>query len=238
MTHFDSERDVPAAGVQHVGTASSITRSFSVKKVESIAKKMFEGAPGSHDWTHTLRVCRLCERIGASETAEMEVLRIAALLHDIGRRYQDASSGSVCHAEKGAEIARGIIHDLPLSDAQKKNIIHCIGTHRFRGKNPPKTIEAKILFDADKLDSIGAVGVGRAFLFAGEVGARLHNPGNNIENTHSYSKEDTGFREYKVKLRNIRDRVLTREGRRLADDRHDFMESFFKRFIEEYQGTR
>ena len=224
------------ADAQGDGETPAAARSYSVEQVESIAKKRFEGAPGSHDWTHTLRVCRLCERIAESETADVEVLRIAALLHDIGRRDQDEASGSVCHAERGVQIAAGIIDNLPLSDAQKKNILHCIGTHRFRGKNPPKTIEAKILFDADKLDSIGAVGVGRAFLFAGEVGAMLHNPNNNIENTLSYSRDDTGFREYQLKLRKIRDRTLTRQGRMLADERHRFMERFFERFIEEYQG--
>jgi uncharacterized protein len=209
-----------------------------VKKVEAIAKKMFKDAPGSHDWTHTLRVLRMCERFGASENVDMEVLRVAALLHDIGRSFQDASNGSICHAEKGAGMARGILEDLPLSETQKENILHCIGTHRFRGSTPPETLEAKILFDADKLDSIGAVGVGRAFLFAGEVGARLHNPDINIEDTRSYSKEDTGFREYTVKLSKIRDRILTPKGKQFADERHAFMEQFFEQFVKEYQGER
>ena len=102
----------------------------------------------------------------------------------------------------------------------------------------PQTDEAKVLFDADKLDAIGAVGVGRAFLFAGEVGARLHNPEIKVEDAKPYSENDTGFREFKVKLCKIRDRIMTEEGRRLANDRHDFMENFFKRFLEEYEGKR
>jgi uncharacterized protein len=206
--------------------------------VKDRAEKLFDGAKGSHDWEHTLRVYGLCERIGPAEKADMDVLRVAAYLHDIGRADQDSTSGSVCHAEKGAEMALPIVKKLPLTEEQKTNIIHCIRAHRFRGKCQPETAEAKVLFDADKLDAIGAVGVARAFLFAGEVGARLHNPDMKIEETMPYSREDTGFREFKVKLCKIRERILTEEGRKLADERHAFMEGFFNRFLEEYEGKR
>jgi uncharacterized protein len=100
------------------------------------------------------------------------------------------------------------------------------------------TPEAMVLFDADKLDAIGAVGVARAFLFAGEVGARLHNAEANLEDTEPYSVEDTGFREFKVKLSKIRNCMLTTEGRKLAEERHVTMVEFFKRFLEEYEGKR
>jgi len=206
--------------------------------IRKIAKGYFSSARGSHDWEHTLRVCRLCERIGSAEGVDMEVLLIAAYLHDIGRASQDASNGAVCHAQKGAKMAQSVVDKLPLSEKQKKNIIHCIRSHRFRGNHRPETKEAKALFDGDKLDAIGAVGVARAFLFAGEVGARLHNPNMDIENTSSYSIDDTGYREYKVKLCKIRDRILTKEGRKLADERHTFMEEFFNRFLKEHGGER
>ena len=127
---------------------------------------------------------------------------------------------------------------LVVSEAQKKNILHCIRSHRFRGNHEPKTPEARVLFDADKLDAIGAVGVARAFLFAGEVGARLHSEEAFIEETEPYSVDDTGYREFKVKLSKIRDRILTAEGRKLAEDRHVMMVEFFKRFLEEYEGKR
>lgn len=201
------------------------------------AKKKIRDARGSHDWEHTLRVIRLCKHIGPIEKADMTVLLIAASLHDIGRCQQDKSNGQICHAEIGAEMAQAIISDLPLSEKEKSNITGCIRTHRFRGNHIPETIEAKILFDADKLDSIGAVGIARAYLFAGELGARLHNPENNIQNTKSYSRDDTGFREFKVKLCKIKDRILTLEGCRMAENRHDFMVTFFQRFIEEYNGN-
>ena len=207
-----------------------------MEKLKEFAKSMFESSRGSHNWEHTLRVCRLCEHIGTAEGVDMDVLRIAAYLHDIGRCRQDACRGAICHAKEGARMAWPVIKKLDLSEERKKNIIHCIRSHRFRGRHEPKTPEAKVLFDADKLDAIGAVGVARAFLFAGEVGAKLHNPDVVIENTLPYSEDDTAFREFKLKLVKIRDRIMTKEGKRLAGERHKFMEEFFKQFIKEHEG--
>ncbi|MCP4688125.1 MAG: HD domain-containing protein [Desulfobacterales bacterium] len=218
------------------GEEGSAHGDAAVASVRALAKDLLNGGGPSHDWDHTLRVLRLCERIGPREGADMAPLRVAALLHDIGRSCQDKANGAVCHAEKGAQMARPLVDGLPLSAERRENIIHCIRSHRFRGENRPETIEAKVLFDADKLDAIGAVGVARAYMFAGEVGAVLHNPDADIENTRSYSVDDTGFREYTVKLSKIKDRILTREGGRLAKKRHAFMTRFFKRFLKEYEG--
>ena len=209
-----------------------------IRRVREQAKAFFNDARGSHDWDHTHRVYRLCERIGSAEGADMDVLLSAAYLHDIARGRQDSSNGALCHAEAGARMAASVVADLPMSDARKENILHCIQAHRFRGQSPPRTLEARVLFDADKLDAIGAVGVARAFLFAGEVGARLHNPDIDIEKSKPYSREDTGYREYKVKLCKVKDRMLTRTGRRLAEERHHFMEQFFQRLQDEHEGKR
>ncbi len=206
--------------------------------VKKFAHKHFQSARGSHKWDHTLRVYRLCEHIGTVAGVDMDVLLAAAYLHDIGRSYQDESNGAVCHAEKGAWMAEPLVEKLALSGTQKKNILHCIRSHRFRGRHEPETPEARVLFDADKLDAIGAVGVARAFLFAGEIGARLHSVEANIEDVEPYSVDDTGYREFKVKLSKIRDRILTAEGRKLAEGRHAIMIEFFKRFLEECEGKR
>jgi uncharacterized protein len=222
---------------QDIRNLKSDTKSW-LDKVGQIAKRFFDGARGSHDWEHTLRVFRLCECIGLKEGVDMDVLLVAAYLHDIGRSYQDASTGAICHAEKGSEMAIPIVSTLPLSEKQKDNVLHCVRSHRFRGNCEPETAEAKVLFDADKLDAIGAVGIARAFLFAGELGARLHSPDIKVEESEPYSKDDTGYREYKLKLCKIRDRILTPTGRNLANERHDFMERFFQRFIKEYEGER
>ena len=206
--------------------------------IRDFAVRCFHNARGSHDWDHTQRVRNLCMHIGRVEGADLEALEIAAYLHDVGRPYQDESKGAVCHAEKGAEIARNLLAQHPISDERKANIIHCIQSHRFRGNHQPESLEANVLFDADKLDAIGAVGIARAFLFAGEVGAKLHNPHIQPEDTEPYSEEDTGYREYKLKLSRIKDRMLTAEGRRIAEARHAFMEMFFHRFEEEYEGHK
>ncbi len=229
--------NIQDAGVTN-GNGAKIDSEMLLENVRKIAKSYFDGARGSHDWEHTLRVFKLCRRLGSKEGVDMDVLLVAAYLHDISRGFQDASNGAVCHAQKGVEMAIPIVSALPLTEKRKENIVHCIRSHRFRGNYAPQTIEAKVLFDADKLDAIGAVGVARAFLFAGEVGARLHNPKINVEEAAPYSKDDTGYREYRVKLSKIRDRILTKSGRKLADERHDFMEQFFKRFIKEYEGER
>lgn len=200
--------------------------------------KCFSKATGSHDWDHTQRVYNLCMHIGEVEGADMEVLKIAAYLHDVGRFYQDESKGTICHGEKGAQMARALLEEYPVSDAQKANIIHSIKSHRFRGKCRPETLEAKILFDADKLDATGAIGIARTFQFAGEVGAKLHNPSIDPEDTEPYTEEDTGYREFKLKLSKIKDRMLTAEGRRMARERHGFMEMFFERFLQEYRGYK
>lgn len=207
-----------------------------IELIRNQAKRQFAGGPGSHDWEHTLRVDRLCRRIGPREGADPFVLALAVYLHDIGRGHQDNSRGAVCHARKGAQMAAAILTDHQLAPDIQANVLHCIRTHRYRNDEHPQTIEAKVLFDADKLDAIGAVGIARAYRFAGEVGARLHNPDNNIDDTAPYSREDTGYREFQLKLRHIKDRMLTTEGRRLAEQRHRVMVDFFERFVAEIEG--
>ena len=207
------------------------------RKMKVFIRGLLEEVTGSHARDHAERVWRLCEKIGAGEGADLEILELAAFLHDIGRGEEKASGGKVCHARAGAEKARGILEEQGCPPETVNRVTHCIATHRFRGENSrPRTLEARVLFDADKLDALGAVGVGRAFLFAGEVGARLHNPEVDLEKTRSYSREDTAYREFSVKLRKIRDRMLTETGKRMAEDRHAFMVSFFQRLNREVVG--
>ena len=204
--------------------------------VTDVARRMLDGAQKSHAWDHTLRVLALASRIGEAEGADLLVVRLAALLHDVGRPFEDESCGAVCHATKGADLAGPVLIGLDIDAGRRENVLHAIRTHRYRGNGAPETLEAQVLFDADKLDSIGAVGVARAFQFAGEVGARLHNPDKAPELTSPYGEDDTGFREYSLKLRFISQRMLTRTGRAMAKDRHAFMEEFFRRFLAEQKA--
>lgn len=207
-------------------------------QVEAAARALFAQARTSHDWDHTQRVIALARRIGEAEGADQEVVVMAACLHDIGRARQDASNGSICHAQKGAEMAAPLLQELGLPANKAENVLHCIRAHRFRKGEAPVTLEAKVLFDADKLDSIGAIGVARAFAFAGEVGARLHSPGKDPFKSKPYTEDDTGFREFEVKLKKVKDRMQTREGKRIAGRRHAFMTAFFARFLAEYEGLK
>ena len=209
-----------------------------IEKLRQLADPYHDGMGGCHGPDHTERVHKTALHIGRLMGAKLDVLSAAALLHDIGRRYETREQGKICHAEKGAELAREILAKLEFAPALINEIAHCIEAHRYRGDKIPKTLEAKILYDADKLDSIGAVGIGRAFLFAGQTGARLHNESDvDILACKPYSKEDTAYREFKFKMSKIKDRMLTPEGKRLAEERHDFMEVFFERLQRETKGA-
>ena len=205
---------------------------FILKRVKSI----FVSAKGSHDWYHTERVLRLVVHIGEFEMVDMEIAKIATLLHDIGRADQDRINGKVCHAEIGGQKAKEILMEFNYDIEKIERVVHCIKSHRFRNSYKPNTIEAKVLFDADKLDSIGAVGIGRAFIFAGEVGAAMHIPNLKIQKGQSYTVEDTAYREFMVKLRKIKDKMFTTEGFRMAKERHKFMVDFFDRLNMESIG--
>jgi uncharacterized protein len=207
-----------------------------IQKIADIASVYFNDAGGSHRWDHTRRVYKLAMNLGEQEKADMEIVALAALLHDIGRTLEDQSRGKHCHATLGAEMAGEILTKEGVERDRIDRIVHCIATHRFRDNKSPESLEAKVLFDADKLDSIGAVGIGRAFLFAGEVGAQLHDKAVDINVSKPYTFEDTAYREYLVKLRYIKDRMLTAGGIKLAQARHLFMKDFFHRLNQEVDG--
>ena len=188
---------------------------------------------GSHGPDHSLRVLHTALAIGQQMDGQVHILTPAALLHDIGRKEESLSQGRICHAKRGAELAAPLLNNLGYSATEIDAICHCIRTHRYRGGLQPLTLEAKILFDADKLDSIGAVGIGRAFLFAGQIGARLHNPETEPSATLPYSLEDTAYREFRVKMSRVRDQMLTPVGRAMAEQRHTFMQTFFDQLTKE-----
>lgn len=212
-----------------------------IQEIEKEARVFFEGASGCHDWSHVERVKKIALKIGRLEGADLKIIEIASLLHDIGRKEEMKTRGSFCHAEAGAKIARKLLEKYSLSADQVENIVHCILSHRFRNDHVPDTIEAKTLYDADKLDSIGAIGVARDFLFAGYAGSNCLYTGNEkklakSKKDYSYTKEDSALLEYEIKLKYIKDRMLTKSGKMIAKDRHEFMENFFQRFWDEVDG--
>jgi uncharacterized protein len=206
--------------------------------IKEEVKPYFLNAKGSHDWDHVERVYNLCLYIGKKENADLEVLKLAALLHDVARIEEQESKGKICHAKRSAEIAREILKKHNLDKEKIEKIVHCIEAHRKKGEKIPETLEAKILFDADGLDALGATGIGRLFLYAGEIGSRLHVRDVNLEKHREYSKEDTAYREFNASVKYIRDRMLTTEGKRIAEERHKFMANFFNRLNNEIDGLR
>lgn len=202
-------------------------------KTEEFVKRRMAKVRPSHGWDHVERVVKLAEKIAKKEKADLFIVKMAALLHDVARQDEDISRGKICHAKRGSIIATEFLSKLGLEKKEIINIAHCIATHRFRSSAIPRTKEAKVVFDADKLDSIGAIGIGRAYLFAGEVGARLFNSDVDVHTTKAYSNEDTAYREYMVKLRHVKKNLRTKEGRRLARGRHQFMKNYFRQLKEE-----
>ncbi len=200
-----------------------------IQRLRDLSASFCLAEGGAHGPDHSERVYQQALFIGRHMRARLDILAPAALLHDIGRQKESASHGACCHARIGAEMAVPILENLGYAAEDIEAVCHCIRTHRFRGKDRPGSLEAQILFDADKLDSIGAIGIGRAFLFAGNIGARLHNPEQDPFQTRSYSLEDTAYREFRVKMSVVRTQMLTPIGRELAEERHAFMEAFFTR---------
>jgi len=210
-----------------------------IDRAATFAKERMPRLHSSHGWDHVERVVAMAEHIASTEKdADPFIVMAAAILHDIARIDEVESAGSLCHAELGSRMAHDFLAVNGLDAVRADIIRRCILSHRYRNDHEPDTIEAKILYDADKLDSTGAIGVGRAFLFSGEVGARLHDPDIDVDLTRAYSKEDTAYREYLVKMRYIHEKMLTAEGRRIASERHRFMTDFFTRLQDEARGVR
>lgn len=207
-----------------------------LQRLRAISASYCLAEGGSHGPDHSERVLNLALTIGQKMKARLAIIAPAALLHDIGRKEESLSRGRICHAQRGAELADKLLRELGYGEDELEAICHCIRSHRFRNAHQPESLEAKILFDADKLDSIGAIGIGRAFLFAGQIGARLHNPEQDPFSTHPYSLEDTAYREFRVKMSKVRHQMLTPVGVQLAEQRHAFMETFFDQLTRETNG--
>ena len=209
---------------------ADVAYSEKLKRLSVAARKRLESAPGCHDWTHTWRVLHNARTIAAGEkNADIQVVEAAAVLHDIARPEELKSKGKLCHAAIGAKMAEQFLRKCGFrNDEFIRKVCNCVKTHRYRGGGEsPVSIEEKIVYDADKLDSIGAVGIGRAFHFAGRIGAKLHNTEKEALSSKSYSSEDSAYREYLVKLRHIHGKMLTKTGRKIARRRSGFMHKFF-----------
>lgn len=202
----------------------------------------------AHNLDHVMRVYNMSLKLAEYEKGvDMDILIPASLLHDIARVEESKDvTGEVDHAVLGSEIAGDILRSLDYDDEKIGKIKHCIVTHRFRTGNEPNTIEAKILFDADKLDAIGAVGIARTFMLSGQCGQKLalndsiddYLDDNIVENGRIKDmSKHTAFIEYEVKLKNVPNKLYTQKAKEIGNERVKFMDEFFERLKNDIKGV-
>ncbi len=199
-----------------------------IKKYYERARQLYQMS-SSHDFSHIERVFKMALYLGEKEGANLEILGIAALFHDIGRPAEEQSQGAVCHALAGAQQTRQLLIEDKEALTLIEAVYHCIATHRYRDNDEPQTIEAQCLYDADKLDSLGAVGVARAYLWLGERGGTVYVPREIWEQTdfNSNSPEDDSLqREWHIKLQYLQERIYTNTARQIAQKRAETMGKF------------
>ena len=187
----------------------------------------------AHDCEHVYRVLYNALEIAKEETVDHDILIAACLLHDIGRVDQ-IKNPALCHAEVGSKKAYDFLLELGMEKDFAEAVQHCILAHRFRKNLQPQTTEAKILFDADKLDVTGAIGIARTLLYQGTLSEPLYRqlPDGSISN----GSEDIGhsfFREYKFKLEKLYDRFYTKRGAELAQVRKAIARDFYEKLYAE-----
>lgn len=196
------------------------------------ARQYYNDADAAHDFDHVLRVLTLAERIGQAEGVAMEIVRTATLLHDMARAEEERTGA--CHAKAGAGRARQILAGHPADKVEA--VAQAIASHRFRDEVVPQTLEAKVLYDADKLDAIGAIGIARAYALAGKRGQHLWAETPAGSPSESQSPYYTPVHEFIFKLSQLKEALFTATARQIAEERHRYMVEFFARLEEEVQG--
>lgn len=208
------------------------------------ARRWYPPGDPVHGFDHILRVARLAEQIARAEGADVEIVRAAALLHDASDQPTAEAPDAEAHAgarrahqHTSAEIAGSVLADEGWPAERIAAVQHAIRAHRFRdASEPPRSLEARILFDADKLDAIGAVGAARAIAYAAVHGQPAYaRPSAQFIETGRFEPGEahSAYHEYCFKLRRIVERIHTPTARRLAAERHARMAQFFEQLAEE-----
>jgi len=206
-----------------------------------------------HGYEHMQRVYCLAERLALAEGADLEIVRAAALLHDaqqfaptLPQAPPGSSQGGLeqrqNHHLSSAEFAAQVLRAEGWTEERIAAVQHCIAAHRFRQpRQPPQTLEAQVLFDADKLDAIGAIGVARAIAYAARAGLPFYaRPSALFLRTGQTEPNEphSAYHEYLFKLRHIKDHLYTPSARLLAAERHAQMSAFFERLALEVEGSQ
>lgn len=188
----------------------------------------------AHDCEHIYRVLyNALEIAQAEERVDFDVLIAACLLHDIGRKEQ-LDHPALCHAMVGGEKAYRFLTEHGFDDAFSGKVRHCIQTHRFRRNMQPESMEAKILFDADKLDATGALGIARTLMYKGNVAEPIYT--RLADGSISDGTGDTAssfFQEYHHKLEKLYGNFYTATGARMARERRPIAVAFYESLFRE-----
>ena len=188
-----------------------------MQEIENFARKHSDNS-FDHGWPHVMRVLHLAEKLAKMEKANIYIVRTSALLHDIGRLYEKEQNEN--HALISARMAKELLDSLNVCENCVEEVIHAIKAHSFSLGVKPKTIEAKVLSDADKLDAMGAVGIIRAVMF-------------NVKNNRDI---EVMIQHFFDKLLTLKDLMNTESAKKLAEDRHQFMVEFIERLKKELAG--
>lgn len=222
------------------------------------AREWYPGRDPVHGFDHIERVYRMAERLALAEGADLEIVRAAALLHDIqgsrpaktagrrhppepgGRPHPPEPGGRENHHQQSADIAAEILRAEGWPPERIAAVQHCIRAHRYRdNREPPATLEAKVIFDADKLDVLGAIGVVRVLGYAMQAGQPAYaEPSQHFLETgeEEPGEPHSAYHEHLFKLRKVKDRLFTDTARAIAGQRHDFLEAYFAKLSSEFHG--
>ncbi len=203
------------------------------------ARGWYSASDPVHDFAHVLRVYRTAEHLAQEEGADLEIVRAAALLHDA----EGAAPGGeerAGHHHQSADFAAEVLAAEGWPAGRIAAVQHCIRAHRYRDtREPPATLEARILFDADKLDVLGAVGVARVIAYAVLAGQPVYaEPSAQFLETgqEELGEPHSAYHEYLFKLRRVKERMFTPGAHRIAAERLDYIGEFFRKLGAEYRG--
>ena len=196
-----------------------------------------ESMSPAHDWHHVQRVEALAERLlDQYPDADDRTVRLAVLLHDVGRAREDRGEIED-HAAWGAQEARKILAEYSVDEQRVDAVCHAIAVHRYSTDPEPETLEAELLCDVDNLDALGAVGIARCFTYGGERGEVIHDPALPPDADDSTAGESQ-YNHFHKKILRLPDRMYTDAGRDIAADRAAFVETFLERFDREVVGEK
>lgn len=211
-----------------------------ILKTVAFVQKTLSDAEGGHDWWHIERVWKLSKHIAKTEEANLLIVELGALLHDIAdAKFYDGDE--TVGPRKAREFLSSINVEEDIIDHIEKiiaNISFKGGHHEQKFKSP----ELDIVQDADRLDAMGAIGIARVFSFGGWKGREIHNP--NIKPNPNLTKEEyqkatsPSINHFYEKLLTLKERMNTKTGRKMAEHRHQFMEEYLDEFYKEWNGEK